>query len=150
MSPFVRIGESLINLRWVRAVEYADGRMNVYLSEDRATGPCHMRAPTVGAAFVRDTADFDAFYEGSRVRLMHQMYAMTGNFADAQECVQEAYARAWQRWSTVRTSDSPEAWLRTVAVNVSRTRAREFPILEDRGVPIRLSLPFYDVCSRRA
>ena len=38
MSPFVRIGESLINLRWVRAVEYADGRMNVYLSEDRATG----------------------------------------------------------------------------------------------------------------
>lgn len=39
MSQFVRIGESLINLQWVRAVEYADdGRMNVYLSEDRATG----------------------------------------------------------------------------------------------------------------
>ena len=38
MNPFVRIGESLINLQWVRAVEYADGRMNVYLSDDRATG----------------------------------------------------------------------------------------------------------------
>ena len=39
MAQFIRIGESLINLRWVRAVEYAgDGRMNVYLSEDRATG----------------------------------------------------------------------------------------------------------------
>ena len=39
MNQFVRIGESLVNLRWVRAVEYADdGRMNVYLSEDRATG----------------------------------------------------------------------------------------------------------------
>lgn len=39
MPQFIRIGESLINLEWVRAVEYAgDGRMNVWLSEDRSTG----------------------------------------------------------------------------------------------------------------
>ena len=39
MAQFIRIGESVINLEWVRAVEYAgDGRMNVWLSEDRATG----------------------------------------------------------------------------------------------------------------
>jgi hypothetical protein len=39
MNQFVRIGDSLINLEWVRAVEYdGDGRMNVYLSEDRPTG----------------------------------------------------------------------------------------------------------------
>ena len=39
MAQFIRIGESVINLDWVRAVEYAgDGRMNVWLSEDRATG----------------------------------------------------------------------------------------------------------------
>jgi hypothetical protein len=39
MSQFIRIGESLVNLELVRAIEYAgDGRMNVWLSEDRATG----------------------------------------------------------------------------------------------------------------
>ena len=39
MPQFIRIGESIINLEWVRAVEYAgDGRMNVWLSEDRSTG----------------------------------------------------------------------------------------------------------------
>ena len=39
MAQFIRIGESIVNLEWVRAVEYAgDGRMNVWLSEDRATG----------------------------------------------------------------------------------------------------------------
>ena len=39
MPQFVRIGESIINLDWIRAVEYAgDGRMNVWLSEDSATG----------------------------------------------------------------------------------------------------------------
>ena len=39
MAQFIRIGESLINLDFVRAIEYAgDGRMNVWLSEDRGSG----------------------------------------------------------------------------------------------------------------
>ena len=39
MAQFIRIGESIINVDWIRAVEYAgDGRMNVWLSEDRTTG----------------------------------------------------------------------------------------------------------------
>ena len=39
MAQFIRIGESIINVDWIRAVEYAgDGRMNVWLSEDRSTG----------------------------------------------------------------------------------------------------------------
>jgi hypothetical protein len=39
MPQFIRIGESIINLEWIRAVEYAgDGRMNVWLSDDRAAG----------------------------------------------------------------------------------------------------------------
>jgi RNA polymerase sigma-70 factor (ECF subfamily) len=53
------------------------------------------------------------------------MYAMTGNLADAQECVQEAYARAWQRWSSVRAADDPEAWLRTVAWRIAASRWRK-------------------------
>ena len=39
MNQFVRIGDSLVNLSWVRAVEYdGEGRMNVYLSEERNAG----------------------------------------------------------------------------------------------------------------
>lgn len=52
---------------------------------------------------MRDAARFDAFR-----RLLHQMYAMTGNLADAQEIVQETYARAWQRWSAF-SSPAPSA-----------------------------------------
>lgn len=69
--------------------------------------------------------DFDAFYEATRTRLLHQMYAMTGNLADAQDCVQEAYARAWQRWGQVRDHASPEAWLRTVAWRIAASRWRK-------------------------
>jgi RNA polymerase sigma-70 factor (ECF subfamily) len=68
---------------------------------------------------------FDAFYTGTNRRVLHQMYAMTGNLADAQELVQEAYARAWQRWSTVSTYDDPEAWVRTVAWRLAASRWRK-------------------------
>jgi RNA polymerase sigma-70 factor (ECF subfamily) len=66
----------------------------------------------------------DAFYQATSRRLLHQMYAMTGNIADAQDCVQEAYARAWQRWSTVCEANDPEAWIRTVAWRIAASRWR--------------------------
>lgn len=69
---------------------------------------------------------FDDFYHATRNRLLHQMYAMTGNLADAQDCVQEAYARAWQRWEQVSEHASPEAWLRTVAWRIAASRWRKF------------------------
>jgi len=68
---------------------------------------------------------FDAFYTGTNRRVLHQMYAMTGNLADAQDLVQEAYARAWQRWSAVSTYDDPEAWVRTVAWRLAASRWRK-------------------------
>ena len=72
-----------------------------------------------------DARAFDAFYVGTRGRLVHQLYALTGDAADAQECVQEAYARAWQRWSQVSGYDDPEAWVRTVARRVALSRWRK-------------------------
>jgi RNA polymerase sigma-70 factor (ECF subfamily) len=75
-------------------------------------------------AAVSPAEAFDAFYTATRSRLGHQMYAMTGNLHDAQECVQEAYARAWQRWSQVSTYDDPEAWVRTVAWRIAVNRWR--------------------------
>ncbi|MFY1703610.1 RNA polymerase sigma factor [Micromonospora sp. WMMA1923] len=44
---------------------------------------------------------------------------MLGNRTDAEDAVAEAYARAWDRWSTVRECDSPEAWVRTVAYRIA-------------------------------
>ncbi len=67
---------------------------------------------------------FDDFYRTTSQRLVHQVYAMTGNRPEAQDCVQEAYARAWQRWSQVGALDEPEAWVRTVARRVAVSRWR--------------------------
>ena len=60
-------------------------------------------------------AEFDEFFRGSVRRVTHLVYATTGDLGLAQDCTQEAYARAWQQWSTVRTHEDPLAWVRTVA-----------------------------------
>ena len=74
---------------------------------------------------MKDAEGFDAFYAAGNRRVQHQMYAMTGNLADAQELTQEAYARAWQRWSSVSAFDDPEAWVRTVAWRLAASRWRK-------------------------
>lgn len=68
---------------------------------------------------MRDSAEFDAFYTGSSRRVLGQVYAMTGNRAEAEDAVAEAYLRAWDRWDRVRDCDSPEAWVRRVAARTA-------------------------------
>ena len=64
---------------------------------------------------MRDTREFDAFYAASSRRVLGQLYAMTGDRAEAEDAVAEAYLRAWDRWGAVRDCASPEAWVRQVA-----------------------------------
>jgi RNA polymerase sigma-70 factor (ECF subfamily) len=63
---------------------------------------------------VRDADRFDEFYRGTRLRVLQYLYAAGGDLGEAQDAAQEAYTRAWQRWSLVGLSDDPEAWVRVV------------------------------------
>ena len=60
-------------------------------------------------------SEFDEFYRSSARRVIHLVYASTGDLTLAQDCTQEAFSRAWQQWSKVSTYDDPLAWVRTVA-----------------------------------
>jgi len=83
-------------------------------------------AALTGNARVRglDEAAFDALYAGSFRRLVAQIYAMCGNLAEAQDCVQEAFVRAWDRRRSLDADQSPEAWIRTVAYRLAVSRWR--------------------------
>src|SRR5262245_185842 len=72
--------------------------------------------------------DFDRFYTSSAARLVRHGYALTGDMAEAQDIAQEAFARAWPRWSGVRDCDSPEAWVRRVATNLAASRWRRIRV----------------------
>jgi hypothetical protein len=51
------------------------------------------------------SAEFDEFYRGTANHVVTQVYALTGDLAEAQDCVHEAYARAWQRWRAAFDQD---------------------------------------------
>jgi RNA polymerase sigma-70 factor (ECF subfamily) len=75
-------------------------------------------------AWVRDSQAFDGFYASYAPGLVRQLAAYTGDLTEAQDCVQEAFARAWQRWSTVGAYDVPQAWVRRVAWRLAVSRWR--------------------------
>jgi RNA polymerase sigma-70 factor (ECF subfamily) len=68
--------------------------------------------------------DFDEFYASNYGRLVVQLYAVTGSLPDAEDAVQEAFARASVHWGRVRAYELPEAWVRRVALNVAFTGLR--------------------------
>jgi RNA polymerase sigma-70 factor (sigma-E family) len=81
-----------------------------------------------------------ALYHTSYRRLVTQLYAFTTDLTEAQDVVQEAFARALARSRGLSDVDNPEAWLRTVAINVVRRRWRRRQILDTillRDRPVR-------------
>jgi RNA polymerase sigma-70 factor (ECF subfamily) len=79
------------------------------------------------------TSDFDAFYRDTSRRLMRYAYGLTGDPGEAQDLVQEAYARAWQRWRRLSGYEDPEAWLRLVVNRLSSDRWRRLAIRRARA-----------------
>ena len=68
--------------------------------------------------------EFDAFYASAFPRLVGQLFAMTGDHGEAQDVVQEAFVRAWDRRSDFLADQAPEAWIRTVATRLAVSRWR--------------------------
>lgn len=63
-------------------------------------------------------------FNASYRRLVGQLYGVCGDLTEAEDVVAEAFARAVSRRRAFERLDNPEAWLRTVAVNLARTRHR--------------------------
>ncbi|NYE37330.1 RNA polymerase sigma-70 factor (ECF subfamily) [Nocardioides cavernae] len=70
-------------------------------------------------------------YATSYRRLVGQLTGVTGDPVEAEDAVMEAFARAVNSSRSFLAAENPEAWLRTVAVNVSRTRWRRARFFRD-------------------
>lgn len=84
-------------------------------------------APPDGGAATRD--EMSDLYHASYRRLVAQVYAFTTDLGEAQDAVAEAFARALARRHGLADVDVPEAWLRTVAINIVRRRWRRRQLL---------------------
>lgn len=71
--------------------------------------------------------DFERLYRENYPRLLRTLYAITGDAAAAEDCVQEAFVKAWRAWPRFRPERAPEGWLHQIALNTAisyRRRAK--------------------------
>jgi len=64
-------------------------------------------------------------FEGSYRRLVVQLYGVVGDICEAEDLVQEAFVRATAAGRRFSGAENPEAWLRTAAINLHRSRWRK-------------------------
>ncbi|MEV4346147.1 SigE family RNA polymerase sigma factor [Actinoplanes sp. NPDC049596] len=87
------------------------------------------------------TDDFDNFYRDTSRRLARYAYGLTGDAAEAQDLVQEAYARAWQRWRRLAGYENPEAWLRLVVNRLAADGWRRLGVRRNRPAEAPATAP---------
>lgn len=86
--------------------------------------------------------EFDAWMASRVTGLLRFAYLVTGDADAAEEAVQSALARAWERWDDVSRTDDPERYVRRMVVNENvsawrRWRQRQVPVAEPRPrVPV--------------
>ena len=67
---------------------------------------------------------FDAFFADEHERLFRALYFVTGDRHDAEELMQDAFLKLWERWDQVSRLDDPQAYLFRAALNGFRMRRR--------------------------
>ena len=81
-----------------------------------------------------DALEFELFFEAERRRLFRALYVMTGSGHEAEELLQDAFLRIWERWDRVSVMDDPVGYLYRAAMNLARSRFRR--IIRAARVPI--------------
>ena len=75
------------------------------------------------------------FYQAYWPRLVAALAWATPRGEDAEDIAQEAFARAYQHWPTVRTYERPDAWLFVTAYRLASTLRRRVALRRRRTQP---------------
>ena len=71
-----------------------------------------------------DMPSFEEFFQTEFPNVFRAIWAITGNRYEAEEIVQDAFYRTWERWDRVSTVENPTGYVYKAAVNVYRSRYR--------------------------
>jgi RNA polymerase sigma-70 factor, ECF subfamily len=89
---------------------------------------------------------FEELFLDVHDRLFRALYFVTGSSADAEELMQDAFLKLWERWDRIETIDDPVAYLFRSALNGFRMRTRRARAAARHVVPLAtVRDPFDDV-----
>jgi len=95
---------------------------------------------------VAEPLSFEAFFEAEARTLFRRLCAVTGNSAEAEEIMQDAFLALWERWDRIDTIQDPTAYLYRTAMNVFRKRSRRAALALRRVLsPAAEPTPFAEI-----
>jgi RNA polymerase sigma-70 factor (ECF subfamily) len=86
-------------------------------------------------------ADFERLYQASYGKILGTLTAMLGDRAAAEDCVQDAFERAYKKWPEWQPVAPAEAWVHRIAVNAAVSHQRKMKIREVGEVIRRIGRP---------
>jgi RNA polymerase sigma-70 factor (ECF subfamily) len=82
-------------------------------------------------------ARFDTFFEEEHERLFQALYFVTGHRHDAEELMQDAFLRVWERWDEIDKIEDLTGYLFRVALNGFRMRRRRATMAFRQALPVK-------------
>jgi RNA polymerase sigma-70 factor, ECF subfamily len=73
--------------------------------------------------------DFEELVRAEHPRLYGALWLITRDRGEAEDVMQEAFLRLWERWDRVRDLDDPAGYLYRTALNVYRQRIRRASVV---------------------
>jgi RNA polymerase sigma-70 factor, ECF subfamily len=87
------------------------------------------------------SVDFDRLYRATYQRVFRTLVAVTGDVAEAEDCVQEAFLKAFRSWPRWRQDSPAEAWIHRIAINTALSSRRRRRLREIGELLRRLGRP---------
>lgn len=79
--------------------------------------------------------DFETFYREEHAGLFRAMCLLTHDRIEAEEVMQDAFLRLWERWDRLSLHPDPVAYLYRVALNLWRSRLRRMAVAARKALP---------------
>ena len=99
---------------------------------------------------VEARARFDEFFEDEHERLFKALYFVTGNRQDAEELMQDAFMKLWERWDQIERMSDPTGYLFRVALNGFRMRRRRAATALRKHAPVTEEADLFAEAEMRA
>jgi RNA polymerase sigma-70 factor (ECF subfamily) len=96
--------------------------------------PLHLAAEAPAPEKLVPPRSFEAFYDAESRTLFRRLWLVTGNRAEAEEIMQDAFLKVWERWDQVGAMNDPVGYLYRTAMNLFRKRYRRALISIRRSV----------------
>jgi RNA polymerase sigma-70 factor (ECF subfamily) len=83
---------------------------------------------------VKASRNFETFYDAEARTLFRRLWLVTGNRTEAEEIMQDAFLKVWERWDRVGAMDDPVGYLYRTAMNMFRKRYRRAALAIRRSI----------------